>query len=59
VEPYGRRFLTIKNPVVAGRNLEYTDMTAVASVGTEEELTRCMASIRVEDVYRTVLEVLA
>jgi hypothetical protein len=27
--------------------------------GTEEELMRCMAAIKVEDVYRTVLEALA
>jgi ADP-heptose:LPS heptosyltransferase len=52
--PYGNPFTLVKNPVVAGRNLDYYRYDGGDIKGTREELLACMASIRVEDVFETV-----
>jgi ADP-heptose:LPS heptosyltransferase len=51
--PYGNPFTLIKNPVVAGRNLDYYRYDGGDIKGTREELLACMASIKVEDVFET------
>ncbi len=52
--PYGNPFTLVKNPVVAGRHLEYYRYDGGDIKGTREELLACMASIKVEDVFETV-----
>lgn len=52
--PYGNPFTLVKNPVVAGRNLDYYRYDGGDIKGTREELLACMASITVENVYDTV-----
>ena len=50
-EPYGNPFVLIKNPSLAGRNLEYYRYDGRGIQGTREELVRCMESVTVEAVY--------
>ena len=52
--PYGSPFTLVKNPAVAGRNLDYYRYDGGDIKGTREELLACMASITVENVYDTV-----
>jgi len=54
VEPWHQRFVTVKNPAVAGRNLEYYRYDGADIRGTPDELLRCMASVSVEDVHGAV-----
>ena len=56
IEPYGNPFTLVKNPAVAGRNLDYYRYDGGDIKGTREELLACMASIRVEDVLETVMK---
>jgi ADP-heptose:LPS heptosyltransferase len=55
VEPWHQPFVTVKNPVVAGRNLEFYRYDGADIRGTREELLRCMASVSVDDVFRAVI----
>jgi ADP-heptose:LPS heptosyltransferase len=59
VEPYGRTFVVVPNPVVAGRNLDYYRYDGRGIRGSPEELKRCMASVSVEAVYQAVREAMA
>jgi len=52
--PYGNPFTLVKNPAVAGRNLDYYRYDGGDIKGTREELLACMASITVEKVFDTV-----
>ncbi|HKW31203.1 MAG TPA: glycosyltransferase family 9 protein [Verrucomicrobiae bacterium] len=52
--PYNHPFTLIKNPAVAGRNLNYYRYDGGDIKGTREELLACMASITIENVYETV-----
>jgi ADP-heptose:LPS heptosyltransferase len=52
--PYGNPFTLVKNPVVAGRNLDYYRYDGGDIKGTREELLACMASITVENVFDTM-----
>jgi len=52
--PYGNPFTLVKNPVIAGRNLDYYRYDGGDIKGTREELLACMASIKIEDVFETV-----
>jgi ADP-heptose:LPS heptosyltransferase len=58
IQPYRNPFVLVKNPAVAGRNLEYYRYDGRGIRGTAEELARCMASVSVEEVYRAVEGVL-
>ncbi|MGO9587576.1 MAG: glycosyltransferase family 9 protein [Limisphaerales bacterium] len=51
IEPYGRPFVLVKNPVVAGRNLEFYRYDGRGIRGSDEELRRCMESVTVESVF--------
>jgi ADP-heptose:LPS heptosyltransferase len=53
-EPYGNPFVLVRNPAVGGRNLDYYRYDGRGIKGTTEELTRCMASVRVESVEETL-----
>jgi heptosyltransferase-2 len=52
--PYNQPFFMIRNPEVAGRNLQYYLYDGRGIRGTNEELRRCMASITVDSVYQTL-----
>ena len=54
IEPYGNPFVLIKNPVVAGHNLEFYRYDGRGIRGSKEELQRCMESVTVESVFETV-----
>jgi ADP-heptose:LPS heptosyltransferase len=54
--PYGNHFKIVHNPVVNGRNLDYYRYDGKPLQGTDEELIAAMASVKVEDVYRAVME---
>jgi ADP-heptose:LPS heptosyltransferase len=59
IEPYANPFTLVKNPMVAGRGLEFYRYDGGDIKGTREELLRCMASVTVEEVHATVGRVLA
>ena len=54
--PYGNPFTLVKNPAVAGRNLDYYRYDGGDIKGTRDELIACMASIKIEDVFETVMK---
>ena len=56
--PYGNPFTLVKNPVIAGRNLDYYRYDGGDIRGTRDELLACMASIRIEDVFATVTKLI-
>jgi ADP-heptose:LPS heptosyltransferase len=53
-EPYGNPFLLVRNPAVAGRNLDFYRYDGRGIQGTREELIRCMESVTVESVYNAL-----
>lgn len=58
LEPYGRPYRLVKNPAVHGRNLEYYRYDGKAIHGSDEELRRIMAAVKVDDVFAALTEVL-
>lgn len=56
IEPYDNPFALVRNPAVAGRNLDYYRYDGGDIKGTREELQACMESITVEDVLETVVK---
>jgi ADP-heptose:LPS heptosyltransferase len=56
IEPYGNPFTLVKNPAVAGRNLEFYRYDGEPVKGTEEELSRIMESVKVEDVLKVITD---
>jgi heptosyltransferase II len=50
IEPYANPFALVKNPAVAGRNLEFYRYDGRGIQGSPEELLRCMKSVSVKDV---------
>ena len=57
-EPYQNPFNLVKNPAVAGRNLEYYRYDGQGIRGTRSELIRCMESVQVEAVFEALQKVL-
>ena len=53
-EPYGNQFTLVRNPAVAGRNLDYYRYDGRGIRGTREELIRCMESISVDSVQEAI-----
>ena len=56
--PYGNPFTLVKNPVIAGRNLDYYRYDGGDIKGTREELLACMASVKIEDVFAAVTKLI-
>jgi ADP-heptose:LPS heptosyltransferase len=54
VEPYGRPFVLVPNPGVAGRNLEFYRYDGRGIRGSAEEISRCMQSVTVDSVHSAV-----
>jgi ADP-heptose:LPS heptosyltransferase len=57
-EPYGNPYSLIRNPALAGRNLEYYRYDGEGIKGSREELIRLMASVSVESVYDELVKVM-
>jgi ADP-heptose:LPS heptosyltransferase len=55
IEPYAQPFVLVKNPAVAGKNLEFYRYDGRGIRGTNAELVRCMEAVTVEAVYRALL----
>jgi len=58
IEPYGNPFVLVKNPAVAGRNLDYYRYDGAGIKGAPDELLRCMTSVKVADVLDAVTKAL-
>jgi len=58
IEPHDNPFTLVKNPAVAGRNLEYYRYDGQGIKGTDAEIARCMESVTVEAVFDTVMRAL-
>jgi heptosyltransferase-2 len=58
IEPYGHPFTLIRNPAVAGRNLDYYRYDGRGIRVTPAELRRCMTSVTVQSVYQTLDQLL-
>lgn len=56
VEPYGRPFVMVPNPMVAGRNLEYYRYDGRGIRGTAEHLAACMRSVTVDAVLHPLIK---
>jgi ADP-heptose:LPS heptosyltransferase len=56
--PFGNSYTLVKNPVIAGRNLDYYRYDGGDIKGTREELLACMASVKIEDVFATVTKLI-
>jgi ADP-heptose:LPS heptosyltransferase len=59
IEPYGNPFMLVKNPAVAGRNLEFYRYDGGGIKGSADELVRCMKSVSVASVLGAVAAKLA
>ncbi|HLH52110.1 MAG TPA: glycosyltransferase family 9 protein [Verrucomicrobiae bacterium] len=57
-EPFGNPFTVVKNPAVAGKNLDYYRYDGRGIKGSREDLIRCMESVSVSSVHRVVESVL-
>lgn len=58
IQPYNNPFLLVKNPAVAGRNLEYYRYDGKGIKGMDAELIKCMESVSVEAVFDVLQEAL-
>jgi ADP-heptose:LPS heptosyltransferase len=56
--PFGNKFTLVKNPVIAGRNLDYYRYDGGDIKGTREELLACMESVKVADVFARLAELI-
>jgi ADP-heptose:LPS heptosyltransferase len=54
-EPYGNGFALVRNPAVAGRNLEYYRYDGHGIHGSHQELIRIMSSVSVDSVFENVV----
>jgi heptosyltransferase-2 len=54
IEPYGNPFVLIKNPAIAGRNLEFYRYDGRGIRGSDHELRRYMESVTVESVFDVI-----
>jgi hypothetical protein len=58
LEPYGRPYRLVKNPVVHGRNLDFYRYDGKDIRGSKEELRKIMEAVKVDDVFAAITEVL-
>jgi ADP-heptose:LPS heptosyltransferase len=56
IEPYGNPFILVRNPAVAGRNLEYYRYDGHGIRGSAQELIKCMESVSVDSVWQAVAD---
>src|SRR5262249_760963 len=58
IEPYGNPFTLVRNPAVAGNNLDYYRYDGRGIRGSAAELVRCMESVSVDAVSQAISEAL-
>lgn len=58
IEPYANPFTLVKNPAVAGRNLDFYRYDGGGIKGNREKLRRCMAAVTVDAVQAAVANAL-
>jgi ADP-heptose:LPS heptosyltransferase len=58
IEPYGSPFTLIRNPAVAGRNLEYYRYDGRGIRGSPVDIRRCMTSVTVQSVFEALDQLL-
>lgn len=58
IEPYGNPFQLVKNPAVAGRNLQFYRYDGRGIQGSVDELVHCMKSVSVESVAMAISDAL-
>jgi ADP-heptose:LPS heptosyltransferase len=56
--PFGNKFTLVRNPMIAGRNLDYYRYDGGDIKGTREELIACMASVKIDDVFAAVTKLI-
>ena len=56
IEPFGNPFTLVKNPAVAGRNLEFYRYDGGDIKGTRAEIIAAMQSVKVTDVFEVVAQ---
>ena len=56
--PHGNHFTLVKNPVVNGRGLDFYRYDGGDIKGTREELLACMSSVKIDEVFATVLQLI-
>jgi len=56
--PYGNPFTLVRNPRVNGRGLDFYRYDGGDIRGTREDLTACMASVQVKDVFAAVTKLI-
>ncbi len=56
--PWQNPHRLLRNPVVNGRNLDYYRYDGRRIKGSDADLIRCMASVKVESVYKAIAEAL-
>jgi ADP-heptose:LPS heptosyltransferase len=57
--PWQNPYRVVRNPIVNGRNLDYYRYDGRPIRGSEEELTRCMASVTVDAVHTALAQAAA
>jgi heptosyltransferase-2 len=56
IEPYGNPFILVRNPAVAGKNLEYYRYDGHGIRGSPQELIKCMESVSVNSVWQAIAD---
>jgi heptosyltransferase-2 len=56
IEPYGNQFTLVRNPAVAGKNLDYYRYDGRGIRGSPQELIKCMESVPVDSVWRSIAD---
>ncbi|MEM2956105.1 MAG: glycosyltransferase family 9 protein [Candidatus Pacearchaeota archaeon] len=55
VEPYKRRYILIKNPLIHGKNLEYYKYDGKGIKMDKKEIKKVMNSIKVKEVFKKIV----
>jgi ADP-heptose:LPS heptosyltransferase len=56
--PHGNPFTLVKNPAVNGRGLDFYRYDGKGIKGTREELLACMVSVKIDEVFATVRQLI-
>jgi len=56
IEPYGNPFILVRNPAVAGKNLDYYRYDGSGIRGSPQEIIKCMESVSVDAVWQAVAD---
>jgi ADP-heptose:LPS heptosyltransferase len=56
IEPYGNPFILVRNPTVAGKNLDYYRYDGSGIRGSPQEIIACMESVSIDAVWQAVAD---